>query len=65
MAKYSNTGVARRQLERDAELRDAGFQVVHITWQQLQISPDRVVQSIRAAFAQAALMAKISPGRAV
>lgn len=60
MAKYSNTGVARRQLERDADLRDAGFQVVHITWQQLQISPDQVVQSIRAAFAQAALMAKIS-----
>jgi hypothetical protein len=60
MAKYSNTGVARRQLERDADLRDAGFQVVHITWQQLQISPERVVQSIRAAFAQAALLAKIS-----
>jgi hypothetical protein len=60
MAKYSNTGVARRQLERDAELRAAGFQVVHITWQQLQINPDQVVQSIRAAFAQAALMAKIS-----
>jgi len=59
-AKYRDPGVARKQLQRDADLRAAGFQVVHITWQELQISPDQVVQSIRAAFAQAALLAKIS-----
>jgi Transcriptional regulator, AbiEi antitoxin/Protein of unknown function (DUF559) len=60
-AKYSTApGVAIKQLQRDADLRDAGFQVVHFTWQELQISPAQVVQSIRSAFAEAALQAKIS-----
>jgi len=61
-AKYQDPGVARRQLQRDAELRAAGFQVVHFNWQEFHISPDQVVQSIRAAFAQAARLARISTG---
>jgi hypothetical protein len=59
-AKYQYPGVARRQLQRDAELREAGFQVVHFNWQEFHISPDQVVQSIRAAFAQAARLAMAS-----
>jgi len=56
-AKYQDPGVARRQLQRDAELREAGLKVVHFNWQEFHISPDQVVQSIRAAFAQAARLA--------
>jgi Protein of unknown function (DUF559) len=60
-AKYSTgAGVAMKQLQRDADLRAAGFQVVHFTWKEFQISPDQVIQSIKAAFAEAALRAKIS-----
>jgi predicted transcriptional regulator of viral defense system len=60
-AKYSGGGgVAIRQLQRDADLRAAGFQVVHFTWPELQTIPDQVIRSIRAAFAQAAIMAKIT-----
>ncbi|HET7016622.1 MAG TPA: DUF559 domain-containing protein [Streptosporangiaceae bacterium] len=56
--KYQDPGVARRQLQRDAELRAAGFQVIHFTWQEFHINPDQVIQAIRAAFAQTALLAK-------
>lgn len=59
-AKYSDPGVARRQLQRDADLRAAGFQVVHFTWNEFHVSPDQVVREIRAAFAQAALLARAS-----
>jgi hypothetical protein len=63
-AKYSGGGgVAIRQLQRDADLRAAGFQVVHFTWQELQTIPDQVIGAIRAAFAQAAIMAKIADGQ--
>ncbi|HXS65105.1 MAG TPA: type IV toxin-antitoxin system AbiEi family antitoxin domain-containing protein [Streptosporangiaceae bacterium] len=58
--KYQDPGVARRQLQRDAELRAAGFQVVHFNWQEFHISPDQVIQAITAAFAQAARLARIS-----
>jgi hypothetical protein len=61
-AKYQDPGVARRQLQRDAELRAAGFQVVHFNWQEFQINPDQVVQAIKDAFAQAALLAKAGAG---
>ena len=49
-AKYADPGVARRQLRRDAELREAGFEVVHFTWRELMATPDKVIGSIRAAF---------------
>ena len=49
-AKYADPDLARRQLRRDAELREAGFEVVHFTWRDLTAAPDQVIRSIRAAF---------------
>jgi len=49
-AKYSDPDLARRQLRRDAELREAGFEVVHFTWRDLATAPDQVIRLIRAAF---------------
>ncbi|HXP21504.1 MAG TPA: DUF559 domain-containing protein [Streptosporangiaceae bacterium] len=48
--KYSDPDRARRQLQRDASLREAGFEVVHFTWKELHIAPAQVAGSIRAAF---------------
>jgi len=48
--KYQDPSRARRQLWRDARLRDAGFEVVHFTWQEINETPERVAASIRAAF---------------
>ena len=48
--KYSDPRVARQQLRRDAELREAGYDVVHFTWHDLTVTPDKVIRSIRAAF---------------
>ena len=52
-AKYADPDLARRQLRRDAELREAGFEVVHFTWRELTSAPDQVIESIRAAFIRA------------
>jgi predicted transcriptional regulator of viral defense system len=54
--KYSDPKRARDQLQRDDYLRQAGFQVVHFTWAQLHTNPAQIIQSIRAAFAQAAAL---------
>jgi predicted transcriptional regulator of viral defense system len=54
--KYGDPGRAQQQLQRDDDLRRAGFQVVHFTWKQLHLNPDQVIQSIRAAFAQNAAL---------
>ena len=48
--KYADPDRARLQLQRDAELRQAGFEVVHFTWQDLHMSPDQVVRSVKMAF---------------
>jgi Protein of unknown function (DUF559) len=48
--KYENPARARRQLWRDARLRDAGFEVVHFTWREINDKPEQVAASIRAAF---------------
>jgi len=53
-AKYADPDRARQQLRRDAELRRAGFEVVHFTWRDLVVAPDQVIQWIRAAFAHSA-----------
>ena len=50
--KYADPDRARQQLKRDAELRRAGYEVVHFTWYDLVATPDQVVQWIRAAFAR-------------
>jgi predicted transcriptional regulator of viral defense system len=50
LGKYSDPSRALAQLQRDARLREAGFEVVHFTWQEVNYSPGRVVASIKAAF---------------
>lgn len=53
-AKYEDPRRASWQLERDAQLRDAGFEVVHFTWAEIVYAPEQVIARIRAAFARAA-----------
>jgi hypothetical protein len=48
--KYDNRFAATHQLRRDAELRDAGFEVVHFGWRDIWDTPAQVAASIRAAF---------------
>ena len=48
--KYADPARAIAQLDRDARLRAAGFEVVHFTWQQITRTPGAVVASIKAAF---------------
>ena len=55
-SKYNDPARARDQLQRDENLRRAGFQVVHFTWHQLHQTPAQIVESVRAAFAQAAAL---------
>jgi len=54
--KYADPGRARQQLRRDADLRAAGFEVVHFSWAELTLTPDQVNQAITAAFARSAVM---------
>ncbi len=63
--KYADPGRARRQLRRDALLREAGFEVVHFTWAELMAAPEQVIGSIRAAFRRAALLGAAECGRAI
>jgi hypothetical protein len=53
-AKYANPGRAIAQLDRDARLRDAGFEVVHFTWQEITMSPGQVAARVRAALIRGA-----------
>ncbi len=46
--KYENP--ARAQLERDARLRAAGYEVVHFTWREITLVPAQVVDTVRLAF---------------
>jgi AbiEi antitoxin C-terminal domain len=48
--KYASPGRAISQLRRDANLRAAGFQVVHFTWEEIVQVPGQVAASIRVAF---------------
>jgi Protein of unknown function (DUF559) len=48
--KYSSPGRAVRQLRRDAVLREAGFEVVHFTWDEITRVPEQVVAALRSAF---------------
>lgn len=52
--KYADPRQAMRQLDRDARLRDAGFEVVHFTWQEITLTPWQVTERIRAAFVRGA-----------
>ena len=53
--KYADPDRARQQLHRDADLRDAGFEVVHFCWRELTVSPAQVIEWITAAFARASM----------
>ena len=48
--KYTGPARALAQLNRDARLREAGFEVVHFTWAEITRVPAQVVMSISAAF---------------
>lgn len=48
--KYANPKRALAQLQRDARLREAGFEVLHFTWRQVILVPGQVAEAIRAAF---------------
>jgi hypothetical protein len=48
--KYTGPARALGQLNRDARLREAGFEVVHFTWAEITRVPAQVVMAIRAAF---------------
>jgi hypothetical protein len=50
--KYETPARARTQLERDARLRAAGYEVVHFTWPQITRAPAQVVDEIRVAFSR-------------
>jgi Protein of unknown function (DUF559)/Transcriptional regulator, AbiEi antitoxin len=50
--KYTRPAEAMAQLNRDARLRAAGFEVVHFTWREIIRVPAQVVADIRAAFRQ-------------
>ena len=50
LMKYAKPGQAVLQLERDKRLRDAGYEVVHLSWHEVTENPDYVVTAIRAAF---------------
>ena len=48
--KYQTPARARAQLERDARLRAAGYEVVHFTWAEITRVPAQVVEAIQLAF---------------
>ncbi len=54
--KYADPVQARRQLQRDADLRAAGYEVVHFTWRQIVSNPAQVIDSVHAAFRRAAAL---------
>jgi hypothetical protein len=52
--KYADPQRAIAQLRRDARLREAGFQVVHFTWDDITRTPGRVAAALREAFKRGA-----------
>lgn len=58
--KYADPEKAKLQLRRDADLRAAGFEVVHFTWQDITATPDVVVAAIRAAFRRSSLLRAVA-----
>lgn len=49
LAKYKERKDLAEQFRRDRLLRDAGYQVIHFTWQEIMRTPDLVISRIRAA----------------
>lgn len=52
--KYADPDRARQQLKRDAELRRAGYEVVHFGWRDLAADPAQVIGWMWAAFGRSA-----------
>jgi transcriptional regulator with AbiEi antitoxin domain of type IV toxin-antitoxin system len=52
--KYARPALAIAQLRRDRELREAGFEVVHFTWDEIVRTPRQVAAALRAAFQRGA-----------
>jgi len=52
--KYASSVRAVRQLERDRQLRDAGYAVVHFTWKDITENHRYVNAAIREAFRRGA-----------
>jgi hypothetical protein len=52
--KYANGMRAVRQLERDRQLRDAGYEVVRFTWKDITENPRYVNAAVRVAFRRGA-----------
>lgn len=55
--KYADPLRARAQLERDSWLRSLGYEVVHLTWEEITTMPEFVAARIREAFRRGALLA--------
>jgi very-short-patch-repair endonuclease len=53
MLKYEKEGKLRKQFDRDRLLRDAGYKVVHVIWQEVFYEPQVVIGRIRRAFEKA------------
>lgn len=51
LMKYKTAKDMRNQFQRDRVLRDAGYQVIHVTWHEIFRTPALVVKRIRTAFA--------------
>jgi hypothetical protein len=50
--KYDDRNLAMRQLRRDKRLREAGYEVVHFDWKEINGDPGYVLAAVRAAFEQ-------------
>ena len=55
--KYANPARAVAQLERDSWLRSLGYEVVHVTWEEMTRWPEVVIARIREAFRRGMLLA--------
>lgn len=53
LLKYQGRADAIAELKRDRLLREAGYEVVHFTWQELFGEPGRVAERVRAGFNRA------------
>jgi len=63
--KYADPRQAMRQLDWDARLRDAGFEVVHFTWREITLTPWQVAERIRAAFVHGAVRGRSERQRSI
>jgi predicted transcriptional regulator of viral defense system len=50
--KYDDPDLARRELRRDKRLREAGYEVVHFDWKEINGESGYVVTAVRTAFGQ-------------